>query len=247
MTNITTLIINTKKISGKLEFGIPNNNLELDEMYKLRYEVYLNKGYIIKDKYKNNKEIDEYDFENKSKYFIAKFNGEIIGSIRMIIDFPLPTEKAFKFKEPKSIATINKNKRCEFGRFVIIKPKNNSYLPRGLVMLFMISKLNDFSIKNGYLGGYAFVKSSLLIKMRKFNFPIHAIDEYKQVYDKGVLMKYFSQIDDPVIPVYFLSSEFKIYLDKRINNFFIFKKINNDTYKFRSFFYDLLLKIRNIS
>lgn len=242
MTNLYSLLLSTSKIKGKLEFGIPNTSQEMDEMFRLRYDVYSRKDYIYIEKYPDKKEIDDFDTENKSTYFIAKFNGKVIGSIRMICDTPLPTQKAFKFNEPEFMSNIDNNKKCEFGRFVIIPPEKGIYLPRGLVMLFMIYTLNTYSLSKGFIGGYAFIKKSLLIKLNKFKFPIHIINDYSLTYKDGVLAKYFVQQNDPVIPIYYTSKEFNKYLDSRINNSWLFLKINKDSYILKSNLYTFFLK-----
>lgn len=244
MTNLCSLKINTKNLNGQLEFGIPNTNQEIDEMFRLRYLVYSKKDYINIHDYPDKKEVDRFDYENKSKYFIVKFNNKIIGTIRMIVGDVLPTQDAFQFIEPQEIKKIEKNKRCEFGRFVIIPPSDNLYLPRGLVRLFMIKILSDYSSKNGFEGGYSFIKKSLLIKMKKSRFPINIIDNYKLKYNEGVLLKYFSQKSDPVVPIYYLLDDFNNYINTKINNTWLFSKLSENNYVLKSNFYtNLLIKI----
>ena len=112
-------------------FGKADKKEELEEIYKLRYEVYTEKGYIKKESYTNLSERDDYDLENKCHYFIAKIDDRIIGCIRLIVDNPLPTQKYFHFNEPEKIRLIPINNRCELGRFIIVPldKEKGKYLP----------------------------------------------------------------------------------------------------------------------
>jgi hypothetical protein len=150
----------------------------------------------------------------------------------MIKQDVLPTEKYFIFQEPKEILNIPKDKRCEFGRFVIdvLDRKNKKFLPRGLVMLFMFLTLNDYAMNKGIIGGYSFVKESLINKMRKLKMPIKVLKGYVQNYPGGVLYRYFNQPNDKVIPIYFLASNFNEYIQNKINRRFIFTKVNSTDY-----------------
>ena len=158
-------------------FGLPDNQRELDETFRLRFKIYAEKNYIDSSKFPNGLEEDEHDFNNQCSYFIAKIDEQIIGFVRIIKDNVLPTEKYFKFFEPEAIKNIPDYQRCELGRLIVapFTDKNGKYLPRHIVLLFLIKSLVDFGIKNNILGGYAFIKDKLKKKFKKLRIPIYLI------------------------------------------------------------------------
>lgn len=245
-----TLIINYKTRNVEIKFGIPDLEEELLKMFKLRYEIYSQKNYIDPDQFPDGLEKDEYDKNNKTVYFIASINDDITGTLRIIKDYPLPTQLYFKFQEPEQIKNINKENLAEIGRLIVkpFKLTGGVFLPRHLVMLMLFKSVCNYAKENNILGGYAFIKKSLEKKLRRINFPLFYISQYEQRYPKnGVLFKYFNNPDDPVIPVYFLRDP----IDKFLNKIFKFKLfvtldsnyiIFKDT-KFNRFLLNLYLKL----
>jgi len=213
-----------------VSFGIPVEPEEMEEMYKLRYQVYRDRNYIDSSKYANLAEKDTYDQENKCLYFIAKYEDKIVGTIRLIKDNILPTELDFSFSEPGGIKAIDRPHRAELGRYISI-PLNRDkkiYMPRGMSMLIMFHMLADFALSNNIEGGYSFIKSKLEKKMSKRHFPFHKIDGYKLNIDKdNTLYNYFSNKEDLVIPIYYFSKEVFDYTNKLLDNRFVFKRGGN--------------------
>lgn len=213
-------------------FGMPNSQAELENVFRLRYETYLKYKYIEKDLFPEGLEKDNYDKENKCNYFIAKIDDEIIGSARIIKEKYLPTEKdCFKFNEPDEIKSIPREKRLEISRLItknyIINGKS---LPRHLVMIGIIYIITNFSLKNGFKGGYSFIKTSLEKKFKKLGFPFHHIKPYTQIYSQKYLDGYFNDKKNPVIPIYYLAKEAEECLDNIFNNKRIFKKNTKEKY-----------------
>ncbi|MFH1900606.1 MAG: hypothetical protein ABIJ83_05050 [Patescibacteria group bacterium] len=238
------------KINNKdkiINFGIPDNPDEIEKMHRLRFNSYSYKKYIDPKLFPDGIEKDEYDKDGKCTYFIAKLDDKILGTVRLIKDKYLPTEKeCFKFEEPEEMKNISREQRAELGRLIIIPPDKNVYLPRNLIMLFLINTLVTWGIENNILGGYAFIKEKLRIKLEKLKMPIHLIKDYVQIYPKnGILYGYFSQEDDKVIPIFYFTEEFKNYIDKIVNKSLIFKK---ETTKFilRENLYNKFLKLLKI-
>lgn len=244
-----SLKVCSKYICKTITFGEATAETEVNDIYHLRYAVYSKKEYIDKYKYKDNTEKDIYDEKGLCRYFIAKIDGRLIGAIRIIISDPLPTETSFSFVEPEVISNIPRSKRAELGRFIIIPPDRNNgvYLPRGLVMLFLLDTLSSFGFKNNILGGYAFIKKSLEYKMEKRGLPFRKIPIYHQIYPRdGVLYNYFTQKEDPVIPIYFTTKDFLDYSESKIRSSSIFKKISNRDYILRNNLYTTFLKFLRI-
>jgi N-acyl-L-homoserine lactone synthetase len=226
-----TLSVVVNGNTEKVLFGIPDTEDEKDKMFRLRYSEYSRREYIDSEKFSNQSEQDEYDIDGTSVYFIAMWRDVVVGTIRLIQKDHLPTESAFEFTEPQLLSKVPRSQRAEFGRFIIV-PLDRSrgiYLPRGLVMMVMFDVLLQYCIEHNLKGGYSFIKTSLYKKMSRLKFPIHIISPYTQVYpEDGVLYKYFSQKNDPVLPIAFLTDDFAVYFGKKLSNKFLFKKNGRD-------------------
>jgi len=214
-----------------VEFGIPDTPKELAEMLGLRYQVYRDRKYIDPNEHPNEIEQDEYDREDKCVYFIAKCNGKMIATIRLIKDFKLPTEKCFSFEEPAKIRRIDRSLRAELGRFIILSTKDcdkKTFLPRGLVMLIMFNVLSEYGTKNKIHGGYCFIKRKLEEKLEKRKFPFHRIKDYTLTIDKDhVLYNYFTNLDDPIIPIFYITEEALLATRKILENRLMFSEKEN--------------------
>jgi N-acyl-L-homoserine lactone synthetase len=218
-----------------IESGIPDKEEELIEMFKLRFEVYSQKNYIDVKKFPNGLEQDKYDFQNKCKYFIASINGNIIGSLRLIINNPLPTQIYFNFTEPPELSRIPNNKKLETGRLVIKYHQlyKTIKLGRHLILLILLKSAFDYAYENQYSVGYAFIKKKLANKLNIINFPYHKITNYQQKCSQDdILFKYFNDPKDPVIPIFYLSEEVKSYFDKLFNLKLLFTVSKNDSCTF---------------
>lgn len=216
------LVLNGKR--KIIFFGQVDSESEKNKMFRFRYKNYLKHNYINEND--SLMEADEYD-DGRSVYFIATVDGKIIGSIRVIMSEYLPTEReCFLFKEPTDMSKISRDKRAELGRLIVEPYAKDIFMPRHLVMLGLLSCCTYFAKSHGIEGGYSFIKNSLRIKLTKIKFPFHVIEDYVQVYKKGVLEKYFADSSNGVCPIYFLTNEVSQYIDKVFNNRLIFRQQN---------------------
>lgn len=92
---------------GKIVIRPANGTHELEEIFRLRYENYLRKGYISE----NPKQMmtDEWDELKNTIHIVAHGNNHIIGAARLIKDSPkgVPMERVF----PEEIGHIRKQER----------------------------------------------------------------------------------------------------------------------------------------
>src|SRR3989344_8616218 len=96
-------------ISGEtkvIRFGEAETEEELNKIFKLRFDSYSSKGYIDPMRFPNGLEMDDYDIRKDCRYFLAELDGKTIGTIRIIFNKILPTEKYFTFDEPQEIRDI---------------------------------------------------------------------------------------------------------------------------------------------
>ncbi len=231
-----------------LEFGRVTTETEKEKVFALRYKKYVAKGYIDPELFPDGFEKDSFD-EEGCEYFVCTLDDEVVGTVRFIQQEFLPTEELFDFPEPSAIAAMSRNKRAELGRLVIAPPQDGAfYLPRNLVLIFIIDILVEHCSDKGILGGYAFIKESLNKKMKKLSFPFHRIPSHSEHKCKpdNILYPYFTQKSDPVIPIYFITNEFKNYISKIIENSWVFYKEEERTYCVRKNLYTRFLKKANI-
>lgn len=228
-------------------FGVPETAHELEQMFRLRYDVYSARGYIRPEQFSDRQEKDSYDEAGKCDYVVASLDEKIIGAVRLIYDEELPTEKeCFSFSEPAAMREIPRNQRAELGRLIVVPP-SDEYLPRNIIMLCLIKVLVDIGITKNILGGYAFIKKSLEMKLETLRMPIHRIHPYQQVYPAGgMLSGYFSQKQNPAIPMYFLTEEFRAYTDRLMNKRLMFKRIGATRLALRRNIYNVFLRFLHI-
>ncbi len=245
MKVLSKLSIKLDKEDKELLFGLVETKEELKKARQLRFQVYNKCDYIDSNRYTKNEESDQMDENKSTEHLIACIDGDVIGNIRIIQDSPLPTEKYFTFSRPEVFEGIDNDNLAELGRLVAVPYKNaQTYLPRGLIFLFLIHSLVIYYKEKGYLGGYAFIKEDLEKKMVKRGMPLHIIKEAKQDYPKnGALSKYFNQKDNKVKAIYFLTEEFEEYTKKILNERLIFKKLNKEEYCLKLKSYNLYLKL----
>lgn len=242
MKTIYELSLKIKEEDKTIFFGIPDERDELDGMFLLRKEVYRKNGYINAESDK-----DEYDKNGKCVYFIAKIDDNIIGTVRLIIDSPLPTQKdCFDFQEPKEIKEIPRDKRGELSRLISV-PYKKIYLPRHLVLIFLISCVVKYSEENNILGGYSFITTKLYDKINRIKFPFHVIEEFEQKYPvDGLMYPYFSKKDNPILPIYYKLDEIEVFLENLFNDKKVFLRINYNKFELKNNLYNKFLKLLKI-
>ncbi len=126
------------KVEGNQElltFKKIDNEEELSEVYKLRYNVYCReKKFEPESAYPSRLEMDEYDAY--SIHFIAKINNEVVGTARLILNnaFGFPIEKSCSLDI--SIRGRKKRQTAEISRLAVSKEivKSSGYNRHGIVL-----------------------------------------------------------------------------------------------------------------
>lgn len=228
-------------------FGIADTDREIEAVYGLRHEIYSKKGYINEKSFPDDLELDDYDREGKCVYFKAEVDGRIIGTVRLVEDDFLPTERYFIFPEPEEMKKVPREKRSEVGRLVIKAYSGSVRFPRNLVLLFLMDCLAEYCVKEGFTAGYSFVKTSLLEKLRKLRVPFHEVKNHIQVYPHdGALRGFFYQPDDRVVPLYFLLEEMESYLKGVINDDKMFSVLPSGEFVLKASYYNTFLRLLKI-
>lgn len=189
-------IISVQTDSNLLKVGVPSTEGEFGQMFELRTKIYREKGYISPDE----NDLDEYDTNHKCKYFIAKVGPTVVGTLRLIMTVPLPTEKDFNFEEPEAMKAIPENQRAEISRLIADhnRRKINFSAVQNLVKASAL-----FGQKNGYQGGYSFIKNGLERILGAVGIPVHIVEPHTLHYEERLLYNYFHKGSE-VKPIYYL-------------------------------------------
>ncbi len=238
MKILNSITIPFKEKNVEVDFGIAENEQEKNDMFKLRYKVYVEKKkYIPASFYKNDLEVDEYDKENKSIYFIAKdIEGKVIGTLRVINTDPLPTLKDyFKFEEPPEIKKLQPSQKIEIGRFISTGKAEEKYLPRHIIPIGLITAIVKAAPIYEWQGGYGSLKKNFYDKLRKIYFPLYLIKEHQLIFnaqESSDPLKNFFTEDDPVVPTYFIKDKVEKYFKYFYRKPF-FKKVDDNKYEYQ--------------
>ncbi len=212
-----------------IDFGQPETKEELDEMFKFRYRVYARKSFINKNQEK--RDYDAFDKEGKCFYFIAKLGNQIIGSTRLIVGRPLPSEKEyFEMDLPEEIKSLSADEVVEVGRLSAYIDDPKVKIPRHLVLLGLFYSMVKFAEKNNFkvcLGG---MKEYVKDKLDSINFPLKEVKGYKLIYNPK---KHGDPLDEffnhhpkygGVVAIYCFLDEAKKYFDSIFENKICFSK-----------------------
>ncbi|XKT75005.1 MAG: N-acyl amino acid synthase FeeM domain-containing protein [Patescibacteria group bacterium UBA2103] len=244
-----TLHVQTKDIDEVISFGELVSKEEVEKAEALRYKIYTKYNYLDTTQYTEEKESDLYDEQEGTIYFGAMVGDRLIGFVRLIKaeHHTLPVFNNYSFEVPEELADIPKEHLCELGRLVIDKYSDTAYFPRNVVLLFMMSCLLDYAKENGLVYSYSFIKSRLLKKLDKLNFPYTLIEDSKLLYiEDGPMAPYFYNEEDPAIPAYVSITDGQKFLDKTVHGRFLFDRISDTEYKLKNNLYTNFLKAARI-
>ncbi len=237
MQKVTSISTKVRGERVVINFGIASTKKEREEVFKLRYKIYVEKKkYIPAELISGNLEEDVYDKKGYSTHFMAKIGKELVGTLRLISSDPLPIFKGyFSFKEPTELKSLAAKQKIEVGRLISLGTYQGEFLPRHLVMLGLFDCLEKYCSRNGIKGGYGAMKKYIVDKLSKLSFPLHEIKNYKDIYNPKApdpLKNFFNDPEDPVIPVYFTGVEARRYLDKILKQSLGFKVLAENKYQF---------------
>lgn len=162
-----------KIISGK-KYVLPEKYF--NGLIKLRYLVYLDSGFIKKNKEKTY--TDAYD--NEADHFIAINEDKVIGGLSIIYN-NLPLEIIFKDEKEELIKKFKSRRVIELSRFVIEKK-------------FRINK-NVVKNYNNFLSFKLFKKAYKMILKNRINLVLICVHpKYKERYEKYYGFKQYGKV-----------------------------------------------------
>lgn len=148
------------RFSG-LTFIHTKTESELEQVYRLRYHLYSEAGYICPSKYPDGVFKDQWDHASIN-FLVLNSQEEPIGTMRLVLNSiaGFPTEQLFNFKIPR----IPRHRIAEISRFAIAKnyrAKNHTILIGLIKLIYEYSKDLDIEVL------YAYMPEALEILLRK--------------------------------------------------------------------------------
>lgn len=139
------LALAERSVFKNFSFYTTSDQVELDEIYKIRYRVYCEEyHYLEASKYPDRKERDEYD--RHSIHLVVRHNsGELAATARLILgsDIGLPIQNNFEISH-----TIPKTgKTAEISRLIVARSYRRRHLLlvliKGIYLLLKQKNIND--------------------------------------------------------------------------------------------------------
>jgi N-acyl amino acid synthase of PEP-CTERM/exosortase system len=222
---------------------IPKDDPFINEVYRLRYKVYCEEwGFEKPEDHPGGMETDEYDQHSVHLGAFSRENGQLIGTIRLILNSELgfPIEKHCTITADMSL--INRNKIAEISRLAVSKEFRKRAVDRLLYNDGQVApdqreesreieekRKQEFHIimglyicmylessKMGLTHWYAVMARGLRILLRRMNIRFTSIGP--EVEYHGLRVPYFGVIDEIVTNVSSTRDEFlKEYLDEIVN------------------------------
>lgn len=186
----------------EIKFGVPVTDVELNQMYRLRHDRYVEKGYIMPQQ--TGLDIDHHDRNNDCEYIAAMIDGQIIGTVRLIVADPLPTESYFLFQEPEILSGISRERRGEVSRLVVAKGSKGA---QHMTALGLICTLYMEASRAGIEGGYLYVKPHLARVLQSLGIPLHSVGPYAMQCDPADYMSGYFLEHEQTLPFAYLAEE----------------------------------------
>jgi N-acyl-L-homoserine lactone synthetase len=159
-----------KSFYRRFRFYITKSDSELQELFKLRYQVYCEEyRYLDKNHYPNKIETDEFD--NHSIHFILKDRkGNIAATARMIMNSEagFPIEKHFQIN--LRVPTTNRNTIAEISRLIVARKYRKKFL-----LLALIKGMFVFAHSKGISHVYSVLDDKLFPTLSKIGLPFKKI------------------------------------------------------------------------
>jgi hypothetical protein len=154
-----------------IRFGRPVGEAGLNEMYALRYRVYLHPGHIAESASKL--DIDDDDTAGRCDYFSAASSRGIAATIRAIRGTPMPAQHDDHFTPPACIAGYDPARLLESGRLVSRPTDHGLQVARHLLLLALSRIASTFRYEHrGGRAGFVAMKTSAYLQRRRVGAPL---------------------------------------------------------------------------
>ncbi len=154
----------------KFIFYTTSNQEELNELFRIRYQVYcLEYNYIDKNKFEDELETDQWD--PRSVHFVIRdMKEEIAATVRLIQNSPLglPIEKHFVFD--LDVRSLSKEQSVEISRFIVTRKYRRKHL-----MFILIKGIYNYVKENNIKYVYSVMDERLYPMLTEMGIPFRRI------------------------------------------------------------------------
>ena len=217
-----------------LHFGTPDTPEELRTMYQLRYQVYVaQKRYLPASYCPDGLEMDASDHANGCSYFIATCGTQLVGTVRLIHQRPLPIETHWRYEQPSDVRDLRPDETAEVSRLMVDHAGGGRIPPR-LVPLGLIHCATRFNLARGIRVSYAIQQVRLVRHMEGWGLPVRRLEPACYTGGEDEPFKpYFTNAAEPVCPTYFRSAEVGRFFDQLLEQGRVFTPIIAAHYRYR--------------
>lgn len=196
----------------EIECGIATTDEECASVQAQRFRVYQRRGY-----HRAGLQVDRDAYDEAAAYFLAvlttsRRDAFLLGSARVILGedregFRFPAEHAFGFELPEGVAKTAVSQRIEVTR-VVAEPVQGVVVGGLLTPLGLIRAIAAFVKPRDVRCGLAVIKRRFLRVLQAAGVRLHEIQPACLVYPvDGPVSGYYHSHHDPVVPVYWLTTE----------------------------------------
>ena len=131
MQHEITIDIKNGEELHQIKVGLPGNEEERKQMFAYRYAIYKSRGLIAPNP--SQLDIDSHD-EKSCFHIIATFDGQLVGSVRLIYGDVIPMrDEYFKIELPDIITNTANEKLFEMGRIISTPHLVTTLIPRHFI------------------------------------------------------------------------------------------------------------------
>jgi N-acyl-L-homoserine lactone synthetase len=234
MKTLLTITYTTNDGDQTIQFGRPETQEEVRKMYQLRYKIYVaHKRYIPMSWCSDGLEIDQSDHAGACHYFIAQCAAQMVGTVRLIHEQPLPMEAYWQYDKPDDLREMRLDEPVEVSRLIADHSSGVS-IPPSLIPLGLIHCATHFILAQGIRVAYATLQERMVRHMEGWGLPVRRLEAVRYVAGRDDPLKdYYANPAEPVCPTCFLSGEVSRFFDQLLEQGLVFKQLTAAHYRYR--------------
>ena len=166
-------------------------------------------------------------------YLIARCAAQMVGTVRLIHEQPLPMESYWQYDQPGDLRDVRPEEPVEVSR-LIADHSGGVKIPPSLVPLGLIHCATHYTLAQGIRAAYATLQERMVRHMEGWGLPVRRLEAACYVAGRDDPLKdYYANPAEPVCPTYFLSGEVGSFYEQLLEQGRMFKQITATHYHYR--------------